>query len=97
MSNIISLKNYKTIKECRSLFQGYGRRVAEMNKEELLAEFARYTKEATNFPNHLLTLVKGEILLANLERVATTPEMKKYIFEEQARIKGKYEARLQET
>jgi hypothetical protein len=61
--NIISLKAYRTLKECQKLFQGYRSRLTKMDKTDLLLELERYRKEAANYPHHLLTVVKGEILM----------------------------------
>lgn len=68
-----------------------------MNKAELLSELEKFRKESDSFPEHLLTLVKGEILLTNVERVATTPELNRFVKKELARISHSLKVRLHKT
>jgi len=63
MENVISLKKARIEKDCVTLFAGYKARIVLMDKEEIAVEISRFQKEMHNYPNHLLTLVKGRILL----------------------------------
>lgn len=76
MENVVSLKAVRTEKECVKLFVGYKNRVIAFTKEEMALEIARFQKEMHNYPNHLLTLVKGRILLnALIARGSVNPSI----------------------
>lgn len=94
--NIISLKAYRTLKECQKLFQGYRARITKMEKTDLLLELERYRKEAANYPHHLLTVVKGEILMAALKEKSLTDELKTFAASEERRLKIEVYRRLHE-
>ncbi len=92
--NVVSLKAYRTLKECQKLFQGYKLRLSKMEKTDLLLELERYRKEATNYPHHLLTVVKGEILMTALKDRSLTEELKEYARGEERRLKVEMYKRL---
>lgn len=92
--NVVSLKAYRTLKECQKLFQGYKGRLAKMEKTDLLVELDRYRKEAANYPHHLLTVVKGEILMTALKERSLTAELKDYALTEERRLKVEMYKRL---
>lgn len=94
--NIVSLKAYRTLKECQKLFQGYKTRLGKMEKSDLLQELERYRKEATNYPHHLLTVVKGEILMAALKERSLTEDLKSFALNEEKRLKVEVYRRLHE-
>jgi hypothetical protein len=94
--NIVSLKAYRTLKECQRLFQGYRGRLTKMEKTDLLQELERYRKEAANYPHHLLTVVKGEILMAALKERSLTQELKTFALNEERRLKVEVYKRLHE-
>lgn len=94
--NIISLKAYRTLKECQKLFQGYKGRLAKMEKMDLLLELDRYKKEAANYPHHLLTVVKGEILMTALKERSLTEDLKSFAQNEERRLKVEVYKRLHE-
>ena len=94
--NIVSLKAYRTLKECQRLFHGYRDRLGKMEKADLLQELDRYRKEATNYPHHLLTVVKGEILMAALKDRSLTLELKTFAINEERRLKVEVYKRLHE-
>ena len=92
--NIISLKAYRTLKECQRLFEGYRDRLGKMEKTDLLLELERYKKEASNYPHHLLTVVKGEILMTALKNRSLTQELKSFALAEERRLKVEVYKRL---
>lgn len=92
--NIVSLKAYRTLKECQRLFQGYRARLGKMDKADLLLELERYRKEAANYPHHLLTVVKGEILMASLKDRSLTEELRTFAQSEERRLKVEVYRRL---
>lgn len=94
--NIVSLKAYRTLKECQRLFHGYRDRLGKMEKADLLQELERYRKEATNYPHHLLTVVKGEILMNALKERSLTSELKAFALSEERRLKIEVYKRLHE-
>jgi hypothetical protein len=94
--NIVSLKAYRTLKECQRLFQGYRGRLGKMDKVDLLQELERYRKEAANYPHHLLTVVKGEILMEALKDRCLTQELKAFAVSEERRLKVEVYKRLHE-
>lgn len=94
--NVVSLKAYRTLKECQKLFQGYRNRIAKMEKADLLMELDRYRKEAANYPHHLLTVVKGEILMTALKDRSLTSELKEFASSEERRLKIEKYRRLHE-
>ncbi len=94
--NIVSLKAYRTLKECQRLFHGYRDRLTKMDKTDLLLELERYRKEATNYPHHLLTVVKGEILMHALKTRSLTDELKNFALTEERRLKVEVYRRLHE-
>lgn len=93
MSNVVSLKAVRTQKECERLFEGYKRRVSLFNKDDFAAEMERFQKELRTYPNHLLTLVKGRILLKELlARGSKNPATLTLLSD----IENKFRARSQE-
>jgi hypothetical protein len=94
--NIVSLKAYRTLKECQRLFHGYRDRLGKMEKTDLLMELERYRKEAANYPHHLLTVVKGEILMTALKTRSLTTELKLFAAAEEHRLKVEVYKRLHE-
>ena len=94
--NIVSLKAYRTLKECQKLFQGYRTRLTKMDKTDLLLELERYRKEASNYPHHLLTVVKGEILMNALKTRSLTEDLKNFALNEERRLKVEVYRRLHE-
>jgi hypothetical protein len=94
--NIVSLKAYRTLKECQRLFHGYKDRLGKMEKADLLQELERYRKEAANYPHHLLTVVKGEILMNALKDRSLTNELKMFALNEERRLKVEVYKRLHE-
>lgn len=72
MDNVVSLRAVRTQKECERLFEGYKKRLSVFSKDEMSTEVARFQSEMKNYPNHLLTLVKGKILLHELLRRGST-------------------------
>ncbi len=94
--NIVSLKAYRTLKECQRLFQGYRQRLEKLEKPDLLTELERYRKEAANYPHHLLTVVKGEILMTILKEKSLTADLKAFAVKEEHRLKVEVYRRLHE-
>jgi hypothetical protein len=94
--NVVSLKAYRTLKECQKLFQGYRARLVKMDKADLLVELERYRKEAANYPHHLLTVVKGEILMNCLKSRSLTDDLKTFALSEERRLKVEVYRRLHE-
>ena len=74
MDNVVSLKAVRTQRECERLFEGYKKRLSVFTKDEMSTEINRFQNEMKNYPNHLLTLVKGKILLKELLRRGSTNE-----------------------
>jgi hypothetical protein len=95
-NNIVSLKAFRTLKECQKLFSGYKERVEKMEKVDLLIEMERYQKEASNYPHHLLTVVKGEILMAAVRDKSLSHELLSFAQQEERRLKIELYRRLQE-
>jgi hypothetical protein len=94
--NIVSLKAYRTLKECHKLFEGYKTRLGKMEKTDLLLELERYRQEASKYPHHLLTVVKGEILMGELRSKSLTTELKSFAQSEERRLKVELYQRLHE-
>lgn len=94
MSNVVYLKAYRTLKECDKLFVGYRARVEKMDRDTLLLELERYKQEAQNYPHHLLTVVKGEILMGAAKTVAVSPELRAFASREEIRLKEEVRKRL---
>ena len=92
--NVVSLKAYRTLKECQKLFEGYKKRLSKMDKMDLLLELERYKKEAANYPHHLLTVVKGEILVTSIKERSLTAELKSFAVTEERRLKIEMYRRL---
>jgi hypothetical protein len=95
-SNIVSMRAYKTLKECQKLFQGYRQKLMDMDKADLLLELERYRQEANRYPRHLLTVVKGEILMGVLRERSLTEELRDYALGEERRLKVEMYRRLHE-
>jgi hypothetical protein len=95
-ANVISMQAFKTLKECQRLFHGYKERLAKMEKVELLQELERYRQEAGRYPHHLLTVVKGEILMTNLKDKSLTDELRSFAQKEEHRLKVEMYKRLHE-
>lgn len=94
--NVVSLKAHRTLVECRRLFRGYEARIMKMDRGLLLTEVQRYKNEAVNYPHHLLTIVKGEILMGVVKNIAVTPELKEFSAREEVRLKQEVRRRLTE-
>jgi hypothetical protein len=94
--NLVSLQAFKTLKECQRLFQGYRERLSDMEKADLLMELERYRTEASRYPHHLLTIVKGEILMNIVREKSLTDELRAYASGEEHRLKVEMYRRLHE-
>ncbi len=94
--NVVSLKAIRTLKECQKLFEGYRLRIHKMEKTDLLVELDRYRTESSRYPHHLLTIVKGEILLQAVKDRSLTKELKDFALAEEKRLKIELYKRLHE-
>lgn len=94
INKVVSIRAYKTLKECQKLFASYQDRITKMDKIDLLVELERYKKEASNYPSHLLTLVKGEILLKTVHSRSLSDELKGFAAQEQSRLQRELSKRL---
>lgn len=95
--NVFCLKAYRTLKECKKLFTGYDTRVNNMDGVTFSEELERYRKEAENFPRHLLTVVKGEILMNAAKKAPISDELKDFSSKEAVRLKAEVSSRLHES
>ena len=95
INTVVSIRAYKTLKECQKLFASYQERITKMDKVDLLVELERYKKEAANYPSHLLTLVKGEILLKTVHAQSLSEELKGFAAQEQSRLQRELTKRLE--
>ena len=95
-AEIVSLRAYRTIRECQKLFRGYETKLETMEKAELLTELDRYRVEAGRYPSHLLTIVKGEILMQVIKKRSLTMELKSFADTEERRLKTEVTRRLLE-
>lgn len=94
--NVVSLKNFRTLRECQKLFAGYKDNISKLPRVDLMEEVQRYQKEAISYPHHLLTVVKGEILMSIVKKVAITEDLKNFADKEEIRLKTEVERRLYE-
>lgn len=94
MSNVISLRHFRTLRECQKLFTGYETKLQDMPKEELLQEFERYRVESSRYPTHLLTIVKGQILMKMMKRRPITSELRHFVESESDRLEQIASARV---
>lgn len=94
--NVVSIRAFKTLRDCQRLFQGYRKKLEEMEKADLLMELERYRQEAARYPRHLLTVVKGEILMGVLRDRSLTEELRTYALHEERRLKVEMYRRLHE-
>ncbi len=95
-TKVVSLRAFRTLKECQKLFQGYEMKLQSMEKTELLSELDRYRMEANRYPSHLLTIVKGEILMQVVKRRSLTSELQSFASGEELRLKSEVKRRLTE-
>lgn len=93
-AKIASIQAYRTLKECRALFEGYKARLRVMEKSKLLLELDKYFKEVRDYPGHLLTIAKGEALMGEIRKKSLTQKLQKYAAKEQKRLRSKVEERL---
>ena len=93
--NIISLKAYRTLKECRNLLSQYRCRLEKSNTSDLLVEIDRYRKEVQHYPQHLLTLVKGEILTQVCNKSTFSSEVKMFVDNEGQKLKIELRKKLE--
>ncbi len=94
VEKVISLRAFRTLKECQRLFKGYESKLKSMEKADLLLELDRYRVEANRYPSHLLTIVKGEILMGVLKDRSITHDLRTYAANEGERLKGEVKRRL---
>lgn len=94
--NVISMQAFRTLKECQRLFTSYKGRLEKMEKTELLLELEKYRQEAGRYPNHLLTIVKGEIIMRAVRDASLTEEMRIFAKTEEHRLKVEMYRRLHE-
>lgn len=92
-AEIFNLRACRVLHECRRLFFGYKNRLSQMSRLEFLGELNRYRNEVINFPNHLLTLVKGELLLSQAKRFTFDDIIQDFIKSESNRIAAEIERR----
>jgi len=93
-NNVVSIRAFRTLRECKRLFSGYQQKLYKMNKSDLLTELDRYRIEAGRYPCHLLTIVKGEILLRILKGKSLTADLKSFAAKEEKRIQLEVSRRL---
>ena len=93
-AEVTSIRAYRTLKECRSLFEGYRARLKVMEKSKLLLELNKYSKEAKKYPGHLLTIAKGEALMEEIRQKSLTQELRKYVTQEKKRLQLNIRQRL---
>jgi hypothetical protein len=93
-TNVTSLTAYRTLKEYKLLFRGYEAKMRAADKHHLLVELENYRIESRRYPSHLLTIVKGQILLQQLDKVVVTPELKHFVVQELARLRVELSRRL---
>ncbi len=77
MSNVISIKRAREIKETKSQDLDYQAKILSMSKVELLEEMVRFQEERTE--KGALTvemMVRGQYLFTQLEKSAETAELK---------------------
>lgn len=94
MSNVVDMRAYRTLRECQKLFVGYEAKLKDMDKATLLAEFERYRVESARYPTHLLTIVKGEILLRVMKRRPITMELRQFVEAECQRLDDEIQKRV---
>ena len=94
VKKVVSLRAFRTLRECQKLFKGYHVKLNAMEKADLLTELDRYRVEAGRYPSHLLTIVKGEILMKVLKHRSVTDDLRNYASEEEARLQKEVERRL---
>lgn len=92
--NVVSIRAFKTVRECQKFFKGYQSKINRMDKAELLVELERYRGEADRYPSHLLTIVKGEILMQTLSAKALSTDLREYANKEQSRLKQEIALRV---
>lgn len=93
---VVSLRAFRTLKECQRLFSGYESKLESLDKADLLNELDRYKVEASRYPRHLLTIVKGEILMQVVKRKSFANELKEFADFEAKRIRLEVARRLHE-
>lgn len=93
---VVSLRAFRTLKECQRLFHGYESKLEALDKADLLCELDRYRTEASRYPSHLLTIVKGEILMQVVKRKSLTDELRSFAELEENRIRTEVARRLRE-
>jgi len=94
MNNLISLGSYRAIKKCKTLFISYKDKLERMNKNDLFIELSKYRDEVARYPNHLLTALKGEILMKVVSKKAISTELRTYAINEELRLKKTIKMRL---
>ena len=62
----------------------------------MLLELERYRSEACKYPHHLLTVVKGEILMKAIRARSLTNELRMFANSEERRLKVELYKRLHE-
>lgn len=88
MSNVVSLRTFRTLKECQKLFIGYEDKLKGMSKDELMGELERYRVESARYPEHLLTIVKGQIILRMVRRRPISLELRHFVDSESDRLEA---------
>lgn len=94
--SVVSLRAFRTLRECQRLFHGYETKLENMEKSDLLCELDRYRVEAGRYPSHLLTIVKGEILMQVLRKKSLSSELRGFAEQEQLRLNLEVSRRLKE-
>lgn len=94
VGKVVSLRAFRTLRECQKLFKGYESKLKLMEKSDLLSELDRYRVEANRYPSHLLTIVKGEILMTVLKDRSITHDLRNYASTERERLRSEVERRL---
>jgi hypothetical protein len=62
MGDLIDMRSVRVIREARGLLKSYRDRTEAMSATAITEELGRFREEAARYPDHTLTLVKGEIL-----------------------------------
>lgn len=89
-TQVTNLKTYKILRECATLLKTYANAIDQYGKAELNVEINRWAQEYIRYPEHMLTVYKGLILLEAANRHKWSEKDNDTI----ARIRSRVEAQV---
>lgn len=92
---VISILALRTLKDGRELMADYKKLLAKMPVTEREGQLVLWASEANKYPDHLLTIVKGEAILDSISETTMTSDMRWCFDNARLHVQAQIERRLE--